>query len=117
MIWRTPVRAAYRQHVFESNPPPSSGGVLIAYGLRLVPPSQDESDDRLFAELRRVTTQRGARLHGWTVFLHNTTLGLAHPDVTQENCFGDRAASATGVVTAATATTSTRTATRPKASA
>ena len=34
------------------------------------------------------------RLHGWTVFLHNTTLGLAHPDVTQQNCFGDRAAPA-----------------------
>ncbi len=63
-------------------------------GLRLVPPSQDGSGDGLFAELRRVTTQRGARLHGWTVFLHNTTLGLAHPDVTQENCFGDRAAPA-----------------------
>ena len=63
-------------------------------GLRLVPPSQDGSGDGLFAELRRVTAQRGARLHGWTVFLHNTTLGLAHPDVTQENCFGDRAAPA-----------------------
>jgi hypothetical protein len=33
----------------------------------------------VFAELRRVTTQRGAWLHGWTVFLHNTTLGLTHP--------------------------------------
>lgn len=63
-------------------------------GLRLVPPSQDGSGDGLFAELRRVTAQRGTRLHGWTVFLHNTTLGLAHPDVTQENCFGDRAAPA-----------------------
>jgi len=63
-------------------------------GLRLVPPSQDRSGDGLFADLRRVTAQRGARLHGWTVFLHNTTLGLAHPDVTQENCFGDRAAPA-----------------------
>jgi hypothetical protein len=63
-------------------------------GLRLVPPSQDGSDDGLFGELRRVATQRGAGLHGWTVFLHNTTLGLAHPDVTQENCFGDRAAPA-----------------------
>ena len=63
-------------------------------GLRLVPPSQDGSGDGLLAELRRVTTQRGARLHGWTVFLDNTTLGLAHPDVTQENCFGDRAAPA-----------------------
>jgi hypothetical protein len=63
-------------------------------GLRLVPPSQHGSDDGLFAELRRVTTERGLRLHGWTVFLHNTTLGLAHPEVTQENCFGDRAAPA-----------------------
>jgi hypothetical protein len=63
-------------------------------GLRLVPPLQDRSDDGLFAELRQVTARRGAMLHGWTVFLHNTTLGLAHPDVTQENCFGDRAAPA-----------------------
>jgi hypothetical protein len=63
-------------------------------GLRLVPPLQDRSDDGLFADLRQATTRRGARLHGWTVFLHNTTLGLAHPDVTQENCFGDRAAPA-----------------------
>jgi hypothetical protein len=63
-------------------------------GLRLVPPRQDSWDDGLFADLRRATTRRGAGLHGWTVFLHNTTLGLAHPDVTQENCFGDRAAPA-----------------------
>ena len=63
-------------------------------GLRLVPPRQDRSDDGLFARLRPATTERGARLHGWTVFLHNTTLGRAHPDVTQENCFGDRAAPA-----------------------
>jgi hypothetical protein len=63
-------------------------------GLRLVPPSQGGPDDGLFARLRQVTTQRGVRLHGWTVFLHNTTLGLTHPDVTQESCFGDRAAPA-----------------------
>ena len=36
MIRRRPVRAGLRGHVFESNPPPSSGGVLIAYGLRLL---------------------------------------------------------------------------------
>jgi len=63
-------------------------------GLRLVPPLQDRSDDGLLDDLRLATTRRGARLHGWTVFLHNTTLGLAHPDVTQENCFGDRGAPA-----------------------
>jgi hypothetical protein len=63
-------------------------------GLRLVPPLQPDAADGLFARLRERTGQRGVRLHGWTVFLHNTTLGLAHPDVTQENCFGDRAAPA-----------------------
>ncbi|HWC78754.1 MAG TPA: hypothetical protein VG756_02205 [Pseudonocardiaceae bacterium] len=38
--------------------------------------------------------ERGLAVSGWTVFLHNTTLGLLHPDVTQRNCFGERAAPA-----------------------
>ena len=71
-------------------PPPAE----LFRGLRLVPPVQPEAGDGLFATLRELTSQRGARLHGWTVFLHNTTLGLAHPDVTQRSCFGDRAAPA-----------------------
>ena len=71
-------------------PPPTE----LFRGLRLVPPLQPGAGDGLFATLRELTGQRGARLHGWTVFLHNTTLGLAHPDVTQQNCFGDRAAPA-----------------------
>src|SRR6476660_7978490 len=33
VITRRPVTAAFRSHEFASNPPPSSGGVLIAYGL------------------------------------------------------------------------------------
>jgi gamma-glutamyltranspeptidase/glutathione hydrolase len=33
---RRPVQAAYRGHEFSSNPPPSSGGILIAYALRLL---------------------------------------------------------------------------------
>ncbi len=36
VVVRRPVRAAFCDHVFESNPPPSSGGVLIGYGLRLL---------------------------------------------------------------------------------
>jgi gamma-glutamyltranspeptidase/glutathione hydrolase len=36
VIWRQPVRAGYRGLAFLSNPPPSSGGILIAYGLRLL---------------------------------------------------------------------------------
>jgi gamma-glutamyltranspeptidase/glutathione hydrolase len=34
VINRRPVRARYAGHEFQSNPPPSSGGVLIAWGLR-----------------------------------------------------------------------------------
>ena len=36
VIWRRPVRVSFRDHVFLSNPPPSSGGVLIGYALRLL---------------------------------------------------------------------------------
>ncbi|MEU1184241.1 hypothetical protein ABZ464_42855 [Streptomyces sp. NPDC005820] len=63
-------------------------------GLRLTPPVQAGAEREPLREARRLTAERGAALHGWTVFLHNTTLGLAHPDVTQQNCFGDRAAPA-----------------------
>ncbi|MGJ6963412.1 hypothetical protein ACSDR0_16015 [Streptosporangium sp. G11] len=59
-------------------------------GLRLVPPVQDGAEDEPLAALRLATTERGLALHGWTVFLQNTTLGLANPDVTVRNCFGDR---------------------------
>ena len=36
VITRRPVRTTFRGHQFASNPPPSSGGVLIAYGLQLL---------------------------------------------------------------------------------
>jgi gamma-glutamyltranspeptidase/glutathione hydrolase len=35
-IWRRPLTARFVQHQVELNPPPSSGGVLIAYGLQLL---------------------------------------------------------------------------------
>src|SRR5918992_2836211 len=35
-IWRRPIAVDFLGHEVESNPPPSSGGVLIAYGLRLL---------------------------------------------------------------------------------
>jgi gamma-glutamyltranspeptidase/glutathione hydrolase len=35
-VWRRPVRVAFRGHDVVSNPPPSSGGLLIAYGLALL---------------------------------------------------------------------------------
>jgi gamma-glutamyltranspeptidase/glutathione hydrolase len=36
VIARRPIRTPFRAHEFVSNPPPSSGGVLIAYGLGLL---------------------------------------------------------------------------------
>ncbi len=36
VVWRRPVVVGYRGHTVLSNPPPSSGGVLIAYGLALL---------------------------------------------------------------------------------
>ena len=36
VIRRRPIAAEFRGHRFMSNPPPSSGGVLIGYGLRLL---------------------------------------------------------------------------------
>jgi gamma-glutamyltranspeptidase/glutathione hydrolase len=36
VAWRRPVRARFRGYEVVSNPPPSSGGILIAYGLSLL---------------------------------------------------------------------------------
>jgi gamma-glutamyltranspeptidase/glutathione hydrolase len=36
VVWRRPVRVSFAGHDVLSNPPPSSGGVLIAYGLALL---------------------------------------------------------------------------------
>jgi hypothetical protein len=84
-----PARVTLRQDGTHFPPPADLFG-----GLRLRPPVQPGAEREPLRELRRRTAERGAALHGWTVFLHSTTLGLAHPDVTQENCFGDHAAPA-----------------------
>ena len=36
VIWRRPIRVSYEGRQFVSNPPPSSGGILIGYGLSLL---------------------------------------------------------------------------------
>ena len=36
VIWRRPIRVPYERHEFVSNPPPSSGGILVGYGLSLL---------------------------------------------------------------------------------
>jgi gamma-glutamyltranspeptidase / glutathione hydrolase len=66
VVRRTPTRAPFRGHEFVSNPPPSSGGVLIALALRLFerlgPPDAPGSSAavvRLAEVMREATRARG----------------------------------------------------------
>lgn len=73
VIWRRPVRAGFRGCVFESNPPPSSGGVLIGYGLTLLdgldgaPPGSADAIASLVEVMRE---QDRARQGRFTTRLH-----------------------------------------------
>ncbi|WP_271221113.1 hypothetical protein [Streptosporangium carneum] len=57
-------------------------------GVRLRPAAQPAEEVVAVARLLEDTAP--GEVLAWTVFLHNTTLGTAHPDVCAENCFGDR---------------------------
>ncbi len=74
VIRRRPVRARFRGHEFVSNPPPSSGGVLIGYGLRLLDalgPSGPAGSARAMAALVEVMREQGrARLGAFASELH-----------------------------------------------
>ena len=68
VISRRPIRAEFGSCEFVSNPPPSSGGVLIAYALLLFarlgpggPPGSAESIMRLAEVMREQTRARGGR--------------------------------------------------------
>ena len=74
VIWRRPVRAGYRGCVFESNPPPSSGGVLIGYGLMLldrVEGGPQGSTDAIAALVEVMREQDRARKGRFTTMLHH----------------------------------------------
>jgi gamma-glutamyltranspeptidase/glutathione hydrolase len=64
VIWRDPVRVPYLGHEVVSNPPPSSGGILIAYGLALLErlgaesPGSAEAIAALVAVMREQTRVR-----------------------------------------------------------
>jgi gamma-glutamyltranspeptidase/glutathione hydrolase len=72
-IWRRPVTVGFRDCVFVSNPPPSSGGVLIAYGLALLgrleggPAGSPPAIAALVEVMREQSRARGA---GFTRRLH-----------------------------------------------
>jgi gamma-glutamyltranspeptidase / glutathione hydrolase len=68
VIRRRPVSASYEGHEFLSNPPPSTGGVLIGYALRLLDrlglgggPGSAESIARLVEVMREQSRARGGR--------------------------------------------------------
>jgi gamma-glutamyltranspeptidase/glutathione hydrolase len=66
VVWRRPVRTRFAGHDVLSNPPPSSGGVLIAYGLALLErlgcgePGSVEAVSALVEVMREQTAARGA---------------------------------------------------------
>jgi len=68
VIWRRLVHSYYRGCEFVSNPPPSSGGILVAYGLRLLEklgeggsPGSTEALARLVEVMREQTRARSSR--------------------------------------------------------
>ncbi len=73
-VWRRPVRVPFRDHEFVSNPPPSSGGILIAYGLalleRLGPPGPAASAEAISALVEVMREQTRAREEGFSRGLH-----------------------------------------------
>jgi gamma-glutamyltranspeptidase / glutathione hydrolase len=73
VVWRRPARVAYRGHEFVSNPPPSSGGILIAYGLALLerlPTGDAGSTEALRALVEVMREQTRARESGFATWLH-----------------------------------------------
>ena len=72
-VWRRPVRVPFAGHEVLSNPPPSSGGVLIAYGLALLArlPTGSAGSADAVAVLAEVMREQGrARGGGFTRDLH-----------------------------------------------
>jgi gamma-glutamyltranspeptidase / glutathione hydrolase len=65
VVWRKPVSVRYLDHVVTSNPPPSSGGILIAFGLGILERTgagehgSAEAIVRLVEVMREQTRARG----------------------------------------------------------
>jgi gamma-glutamyltranspeptidase/glutathione hydrolase len=68
VVWRRPLRVPFHGHEFVTNPPPSSGGILIAYGLKLLDrlgldgaPGSADSIAQLAELMREQNRIRGGR--------------------------------------------------------
>jgi gamma-glutamyltranspeptidase / glutathione hydrolase len=58
VVSRRPVQAGFRGHDYVSNPPPSAGGILIAYGLRLLPDEGGPGSAQAIDALARVMREQ-----------------------------------------------------------
>src|SRR5215218_6095568 len=85
-VWRRPVRTPFAGCDFVSNPPPSSGGILIAYGLSLLdrigPTGAPATAEALAALVEVMREQTRAREGGFSSRLHRggLTRRLLAPD-------------------------------------
>ena len=61
MIEREPISVEYRGHEFRSNPPPSSGGILIALGLQAL--GEREPTPAAIADAMEAQEARGRSSH------------------------------------------------------
>ena len=75
-IWRRPIRSEFRAHELVSNPPPASGGLLVAHGLQLLNEGE-VSPDRLIEAMRAQDRLRRRRLTRRLL----TTRGTTHISV------------------------------------
>jgi gamma-glutamyltranspeptidase / glutathione hydrolase len=87
VIWRRPIRVPYGGHEFVSNPPPSSGGILVGYGLslldRLPPDDGPGSASAIVALVDVMQEQLRARVGSFASDLHRG--GLAGRLYSEEN--------------------------------
>jgi hypothetical protein len=58
--------------------------------LRPAPPSWGAADPDPFGTAAKALRSAGLAVEAWVVLTHNTRLGLAHPDLSVRNTFGDR---------------------------
>jgi gamma-glutamyltranspeptidase/glutathione hydrolase len=85
VVWRRPVHARFAGHEVVSNPPPSSGGILIAYGLALlerVARGEVGTAPAIIALAEVMREQTRVRDEGFTSALHRG--GLARRLLSEE---------------------------------
>jgi gamma-glutamyltranspeptidase / glutathione hydrolase len=85
-IWRRPVRAAFDRYEFRSNPPPATGGALIAYGLvlldrlRVREAAGSAEETAVLVEVMREQVRARERGFAWRLYRGGLTKRLLSPE-------------------------------------